>query len=102
MNPIIKKILLDIHTDRMQTLTDLENDIKIAKEILSGKYSYCSKCDDFYLSKSFIPETEEKEEKVCTYVDPINSGGNVYAMKKVTYHYLTCPKGHRELMRTTY
>ena len=61
----------------------------------------CADCGDYYLSKSFFTEDEYKEENVCTFVDPINSGGNIYEKKEVKYTYKYCPKGHKHLILKT-
>ena len=47
--------------------------------ILSGKFQYCQDCDDYYLAKSFLSDSETKNARICIYQDPINSGGNDYA-----------------------
>lgn len=66
-----------------------------AAAIEKGEFEYCSKCKDWYNIKSFYTETKTKVERVCTYSDPINSGGNEYADKSVTYTYRMCPKNHK-------
>lgn len=101
MNSTIINIIKNKHSSieaKERALLELEKDIDVAKKILSGEYKYCELCDDYYLSKSFIPLLEEKEEEICTYVDPINSGGNTYKNGIVTYRYLLCPKGHKHLI----
>lgn len=98
MNELIKNIVTNNHrtvADRNKELDELEKDIKEARGLLSGKYSYCKECDDFYLSKSFFGEKETKEAKICVYNDPINSGGNEYADGYIDIMYQVCPKGHK-------
>lgn len=41
----------------------------------------------------FFTDTEDVDERVCVYSDPINSGGDEYETKKVRYTYKICPKG---------
>lgn len=97
MNTYIKDIVIrKCDTDsKIKVLSDLENDITIAKGIITGKYIYCNDCDDYYLAGSFMEEKEYKDEKVLVYSDPINSGGNEYTDGRVEYTYKICPKGHR-------
>lgn len=57
-------------------------------------YKYCSICKDFYLSKSFITDVRCDIENICTYSDPINSGGDEYERRKIKYTEQICPKGH--------
>ena len=100
MNSVIKDILkrkVNIE-DKHNALNSLEKDIEIAREILSREMIYCEDCDDYFLARSFFQDTETKRESVCTYSDPINSGGNEYADKYVLYTYLICPKGHKHLI----
>ena len=63
--------------------------------ILSGKFQYCQDCDDYYLAKSFLSDSETKNARICIYQDPINSGGNDYADGYVDIKYSICPKGHK-------
>ena len=97
MNDIIKKIInSDLsNKEKEEKLNNLSEDIKTAKDIISGKFKYCSKCDDYYLAKSFLSDSETKKAQICTYVDPINSGGNDYADGFVDIKYIVCPKGHK-------
>lgn len=98
MNETIKNIVLDTHKkikDRVKELDVIAKDIELAKGLLNGEYSYCKDCDDFYLSKSFFEESETREEKIRTYVDPINSSGDEYTDGYVDILYLVCPKGHK-------
>lgn len=83
--------------DKRKALASLSHDIEIAKGILDGKYKYCTECGDYYLSQSFFRTNEEKEEMVCTYSDPINSGGDEYERRKIRYFYINCPKGHQDI-----
>lgn len=76
-------------------LDELKQDIKLAKDVLSGKFKYCPECDDFYLSKSYLKEQETKKVRVCVYSDPINSGGDDYADGYADISYSICPKGHK-------
>lgn len=97
MNKVIKDIV-DRNCskeDKNKALDLLTDEIEMAKGILSGKYQYCKKCDDYYLTKSFLAEHETKETKICTYCDPINSGGNDYTDGYVDITYNVCPKGHK-------
>ena len=100
MNSVIKDILkrkVNIE-DKRNALNSLEKDIEIARKILSGEMIYCENCDDYFLAHSFFQDIETKKESVCTYSDPINSGGNEYADRDVLYTYLICPKGHKHLI----
>ena len=62
----------------------------MAKGILSGKFQYCQDCDDYYLAKSFLSDSETKNARICIYQDPINSGGNDYADGYVDIKYSIC------------
>lgn len=97
MNKIIKDIVdRNCSKEEKNKALDLLNDeIRMAKGILSGKYEYCPCCDDYYLTKSYLTETETKKTKICIYRDPINSGGNDYADGFVDITYSICPKGHK-------
>ncbi len=95
MNSNIKKLLNTYKNE--EELRKLEDDIKVVKDIFSGKYCYCEDCSDYYLSESFICKEEVNEESVCIYKDPINSGGNEYKNKLVRKHYTICPKGHKKI-----
>lgn len=100
MHEVVKEIISRhiSNDDKINLLNILMDDIVNAKHILSGEYKYCPKCEDYYLTKSFQTETETKFENVCTYEDPINSGGNEYTEKVVGYVYSICPKGHKEII----
>ena len=104
MNDLIKNIVTNnkrTTADRNKELDELAKDIEEAKGLLSGKYTYCKICDDFYLSKSFFEEKETKESRICVYEDFINSGGNQYADGYIDIVYKVCPKGHKhEISRT--
>ena len=95
MHPIIKKILdKDISTEEKATeIEELKASIEIAEKIFEGEFTYCKKCKDYYYSRSFFEDTEIVVEPVCTYSDPINSGGDEYENRKVRYTYKYCPKG---------
>lgn len=95
MHPIIKEILdKDITVEKKAAeVAELKESIELAERIFSGEFTYCKKCGDFFLSKSFLVDTEIITERVCTYSDPINSGGDEYEDKKVRYTYKICPKG---------
>lgn len=97
MNKIIKDIIENRNTkeEKIKTLNFLSNEIEMAKGILEGKFQYCPDCDDYYIAESYLSETETKNARICTYVDPINSGGNDYADGYVDVTYSICPKGHR-------
>ena len=100
MHSIVKDILkqkVKIPTKERE-LQSLKEDIEIAEKILSGEFTYCENCDDYFLSKSFFTEEEVKEEEICTYTDPINSSGNEYKNSQVQYTYKICPKGHKHIM----
>lgn len=98
MNDLIKSIVINNNrtiADRNEELDVLAKDIEKAKELLSGKYTYCKDCDDFYLSQSFFNKCETKEIRICIYSDPINSGGDEYADGYSDITYKICPKGHK-------
>ena len=97
MNKVIRDIVdrKCSKEEKNKALDVLNDEIKMAKGILSGKYQYCSDCDDYYLTKSFLTEHDTKETKICIYCDPINSGGNDYADGFVDITYSICPKGHK-------
>lgn len=97
MDKIIKDIIVSRATnqEKKEQLDNLLNDINIAKDILSGRLTYCKECDDYYLSKSFLTEHETKPTRICIYEDPINSGGNDYVDGYADITYSICPKGHK-------
>lgn len=103
MHEIVKDILQSYNMNEteecVKALEKLEEDIAFAKEIVSGKRKRCEKCDDYYLVNSFQHSTETTEGKICTYQDPINSGGNEYADGCIHREYEICPKGHKHLIR---
>ena len=96
MHKVIKEILDNNNMTNQQKNTEIQKikeSISIAEHIFSGEFTYCKTCGDYFLSKSFITETETKDEPVCIYSDPINSGGDEYKIKPVRYTYKICPKG---------
>lgn len=97
MNNIIKDIINKncSKEEKNKALDLLGDEIKMAKGILSGIYKYCPDCDDYYLAKSYLTETETRETQICVYQDIINSGGNEYANGFVDITYSICPKGHK-------
>lgn len=97
MNNIIKDIINKncSKEEKNKVLDSLSDEIVMAKGILSGRYKYCPDCDDYYLAKSYLAETETKEMQICVYQDIINSGGNEYADGFVDITYSICPKGHK-------
>ncbi len=97
MNKSIKDIINKKCSDKQKIneLDKLSDEIEMAKGILSGKFQYCPDCDDYYLTKSFLHDSETKNAKICIYQDPINSGGNDYADGYVEITYNICPKGHK-------
>ena len=100
MHYIIKEILdKDTSTEsKAKEVAELKASVELAERIFSGEFAYCKKCSDYYLSKSFIVDTEIVTERVCTYSDPINSGGDEYEDKKVRYTYKYCPKGCKHMI----
>lgn len=93
INDIINRKCTDVEKER--ELNSLSNDIETAKGILSGKFKYCPDCDDYYLSKSFLSDIDTKSTRICTWQDPINSGGNEYEDGFIDITYSICPKGHK-------
>lgn len=95
MHNIIKNILDSNITNqkKMEEIEAIKESIIIAEQIFTGKFAYCKTCKDYFLSKSFFEDTEIVNEKVCTYIDPINSGGDQYENRPVRYTYKYCPKG---------
>ena len=92
------KEIIESHATQENKLERLEaiiSDINIAKDIINGKYKYCSECGNCYLTKSFFFEAETKECKICTYSSPINSRDDEYVNGFVNITYLVCPKGHK-------
>ena len=73
---IISRISRARDNEKLEALKQYEDDIKIAKDIINGKLTYCEECKDYYLTKSFFSEKETIPAKICVYEDPINSGGN--------------------------
>lgn len=101
MNPVIQDIVHRKVTnqEKEKALQSLEDDIAFARRILSKEFAYCPNCDDYFLTESFLHKEEVKEEKICTYNDPINSSGNEYKDGKMRYVYSVCPKGHKHLIQ---
>lgn len=98
MNDTIKKIITrsDLSNERkLKQLDSLLEDIHTAKDILSGKLTYCKYCDDYYLARSFHEEQETIPCEICVYKDYINSGGNEYVDGYADVIYRICPKGHK-------
>lgn len=97
MNKVIENILNGSYSEesKKKQLDVLSDEIRIAKDIINGKYKYCHECNDYYITESFLTRNEHKEAKICTYCDPINSGGNDYADGYVDITYSICPKGHK-------
>lgn len=97
MNKFIKDIIdrKCTNKEKNKALDLLSDDIEMARGILSGKFKYCPDCDDYYLAKSYLSDTETKDTKICIYEDPINSGGNDYADGYAYITYSICPKGHK-------
>ena len=95
MHKVIKEILdKNISTEKKaKEVADIKASVELAERIFSGEFAYCMKCGDYFLSKSFIVDFEVVTERVCTYSDPINSGGDEYEDKKIRYTYKYCPKG---------
>lgn len=96
MHKVIKDLLLGDTTkaEKKSLLDSLADDIAFADEVLDGKFTYCESCDDYYLTESFQNKMDINDTKICTYEDPINSGGNEYADGTVIVKYRVCPKGH--------
>lgn len=96
----IENIIISETTDdeKLEALKQYEDDIKTAKDIINGKLTYCEECEDYYLTKSFFPEKESIPTEICTYRDPINSGGNDYVDGYVDIIYRVCPKGHKHVV----
>lgn len=86
------------NTEKLEVLKHYENDIKIARDIINGKLTYCEECNDYYLTQSFFSEKETVPTKICVYEDPINSGGNDYVDGYVDITYRICPKGHKHVI----
>lgn len=84
-------------SDKLKALESLQQDIIFAKGVLEGKFRRCPHCDDYYLVKSFQVTSRNEDVQVCTYEDPINSGGNEYSVQKMHRKYSICPKGHEFL-----
>lgn len=100
MHPVIKSILdKDISMEeKKEEIQEIKKSIELAERIFTGELRYCKKCGDYYLSRSFFTDTEIVEENICTYSDPINSGGDEYERKEVKYMYRYCPKGCKEVI----
>lgn len=58
-------------------------------------YIKCPKCNQYYRANSWDIIERAEEELVCTYDDPINSGGNTYDTKLIRKMYNVCPVGHK-------
>lgn len=97
MNKVIQDIINKNCKDKekKKALDLLSDEIEMARGILSGKFKQCPDCDDYYLAKSYLTDTETKNARICVYEDPINSGGNDYVDGFVDITYSICPKGHK-------
>lgn len=97
MDKVIKNIIISRATnqEKNEQLDALLADINVAKNIVSGKLTYCKDCDDYYLTDSFLEQRETKPTRICIYEDPINSGGNDYVDGYADIIYSICPKGHK-------
>lgn len=97
MNKVVQNILNSYHTKEAQLkeLSKLAKDIEFAKGVVDGTYKYCKECDDYYLAKSFLHDSERKKSRICVYKDIINSGGNEYIDGYIHIKYEICPKGHK-------
>lgn len=97
MNKLIKDIIDKTCSDKQKKkeLDKLSDEIEMAKGILSGKFQYCKDCDDYYLTKSFLQETETRNARICVWEDPINSGGNEYEDGFIDITYSICPRAHK-------
>ena len=96
MRPEIKEIIANQSMsveEKQHILYEFQESINLAEKYLT-EYRYCPHCQEFYISKSFFIDTSYEEENVCTYSDPINSGGNEYERRRIKYTNLMCPKGH--------
>ena len=91
----IENIIISETTDseKLNALKQCEDDAKV-----NGKLTYCEKCKDYYLTKSFFSEKETIPTKICVYEDPINSGGNDYVDGYADVLYSVCPKGHKHVV----
>lgn len=65
MNKVIKDIIGKECSNKEKLLDLLSDEIKIARGVLSGEYKYCFGCDDYYLAKSYLSDTETKDTKIC-------------------------------------
>ena len=101
MNTIVKDILNKALTNeaKLKILEEVEKDIELAKQYLSGEFEYCEECNDYYFARSFFCEKETKVGQICVFKDPINSGGNEYRTGYIDTIYKICPKGHRKIYR---
>jgi hypothetical protein len=97
MNNVIKSIIDKncSKEEKNKALDLLRDEIEMAKGILSGKYKHCPDCDDYYLAKSYLTESETIETQICVYRGIINSGENEYADGYVDIAYSIWPKGHK-------
>lgn len=98
MHDFIEKIVKSHQQapNKLKVIEELRQELKIAEEIIKGKYTYCDECGDYYLSQSFLSEVKQEDCKICTFVDPINSSGNTYVDGIAQVTYRICPKGHRK------
>lgn len=58
MNKIIKDIINSScnKEEKLKSLDLLNEDITVARDILSGKLKYCEDCDDYYIADFFYKE----------------------------------------------
>ena len=85
-------------SEKLKVLKQYKDDIRMAEDIINGKLAYCEECKDYYMNQSFFTEKETIFTRICTYQDPINSGGNDYADGYADILYSVCPKGHKHII----
>lgn len=100
MHKAIKEILDNSRSndEKIRMLQEIKNSIEIAEKVFSGEFTYCKKCGDYFLSKSYFTDTEVVTERVCTFSDPNGGSGDEYENKKVRYTYKYCPKGCKHII----
>lgn len=93
LNEIEKIIMSEELTseEKYAALNHIEKEIEIARNIIDGRLTYCTKCKNWYLTESFLIKKRTQFTFGTLFPkDDLDSP----ASKSETY--LVCPKGHEE------
>lgn len=102
MNQLIKNIIQGAYTtdDKLKALDSIADDLQMARGVMSGKYTYCPYCDEYYLTKSFVKEQQTELARVPVYENTPSGEITKHVNGEAIITYLICPKEHvREINR---